>query len=389
MAESYLSRGVSPTKEDVKEAIKTQNRGLYPGAFCKIVPDIAGDENYCSVIHADGAGTKSILAYLYYKETGDAEIFKGIAQDSLVMNIDDMLCVGAVNNFIVSNTIGRNAHRIDKNILKAVIEGYDEVIQRLKKYNINIYMAGGETADIGDLTPTVIVDSTVFARIERSKVLTCDNIKEDDVIIALGSYGKSVYENSYNSGIGSNGFTLARHVLLSSYYKDNYPETYSTTIDKEKIYSGKYRLTDKISASNQTVGEALLSPTRTYLPVINEILDKKFNEVHAIIHCTGGGIMKSKNFGKGLVYIKDNLFDVPEIFKEIQSAGNIPDKEMFSVFNMGHRMELYCNENNADEIINVIKKYNIDAKVIGKVEKNDNPTQNKVVIKHNGNSYIY
>jgi phosphoribosylformylglycinamidine cyclo-ligase len=378
---------VSPTKEDVKEAIKNQSKGLYPGAFCKIIEDIADDGDYASIIHADGAGTKSILAYLCYKEFGNADVFKGIAQDSIVMNIDDMLCAGVVNNFAVSNTIGRNAHRTDKKVLKALIDGYDEFIKKMQAFDINIYMAGGETADVGDLVCTVIADSTIFARIRRSRILTCDNIQEGDVIIGLASYGKTIYENSYNSGIASNGFTLARHSLLSSYYKEKYPETYSSSINEEKVYSGKYRLEDKFE-NEYTLGEMILSPTRTYLPIINEILKEDFSSAHALIHCTGGGMSKSKNFGKGLVYTKDNLLEIPYIFKEIQTVGNIAMNEMFQVFNMGHRMELYCNENNADKIINIIKRFAIDAQVIGHVDKS-NSGQNSVIIKHDNNIYAY
>lgn len=386
-AEAYLSRGVSPTKDDVHAAIKKQDKGLYPGAFCKIIEDIAGDKNYCSIIHADGAGTKSVIAYLYYKETGDASVFKGISQDSLVMNVDDMICVGAVDNFVVSNTIGRNAHRIDKEVLKVLIEGYSSVIDELKKYGVNIYMAGGETADIGDLVSTVVVDSTVFSRLKREDVIDCDNIKPGDVIVGLASYGKAVYETEYNSGIASNGLTAARHILLSSEYK-KFKETYSPTIEDDKVFSGKYLLSDKLPDSDQTVGKAILSPTRTYLPVIKEILKKEKNSVHAFIHCTGGGLVKSRNFGKNVTYIKDDLFDVPPIFKAIQEAGNIPMSEMFQIFNMGHRMEVYCEKNNAEKIINISKQFGIDAKIVGKVERSED-AKNSVIIKHKGETFNY
>lgn len=386
-AESYLSRGVSPTKDDVHAAIKKQDKGLYPGAFCKIIEDIAGDKNYCSIIHADGAGTKAVIAYLYYKETGDASVFKGISQDSLIMNIDDMICVGAIDNFAVSNTIGRNAHRIDKEVLKVLIEGYSSVIDSLKKYGVNISMAGGETADIGDIVSTVVVDSTVFSRLKRADVLDCDNIKPEDVIVGLASYGKAVYENEYNSGIASNGLTAARHILLSSEYK-KYKESYSPTIDDDKVFSGTYMLSDRLPDSEQTIGQALLSPTRTYLPVIKKILEKEKNSVHAFIHCTGGGLVKSRNFGRNIIYIKDDLFEIPPIFKAIQAAGNIPMNEMFQIFNMGHRMEIYCEKEKAENIINISKQFGIDAKIVGKVESSK-AAKNEVIIEHKGETFTY
>ena len=386
-AEAYLSRGVSPTKDDVHAAVKNQDKGLYPGAFCKIIEDFAGDKNYASVIHADGAGTKSVIAYLYYKETGDVNAFKGIAQDSLVMNIDDMACVGAADNFMLSNTIGRNAHRIDKEVLRVLIEGYSSVIDGLKKYGINILMAGGETADIGDLVSTVVVDSTVFARIKRSDIIDCANIKPGDVIVGLASFGKAVYETEYNSGIASNGLTAARHIMLSGEYK-KFKETYSSTIEDNKVFSGKYMLSDNLPGSQQTVGQALLSPTRTYLPVIKEILAKEKDCVRAFIHCTGGGLVKSRNFGKNITYVKDNLFDIPPVFKAIQAAGNTPMQEMFQIFNMGHRMEVYCAKEKAEKIINISKQFGIDAKIIGRTEES-RETANKVIIKHGGETFVY
>lgn len=386
-AEAYLSRGVSPTKDDVHAAIKKQDKGLYPGAFCKITEDIAGDNEYCSIIHADGAGTKAVIAYLYYKETGDASVFKGISQDSLVMNIDDMICAGAVDNFVVSNTIGRNAHRISGEVLKVLIEGYSSVIDDLKKYGPNIFMAGGETADIGDIVSTVVVDSTVFSRLKRADVIDCDNIRPGDVIVGLASYGKASYEAEYNSGIASNGLTAARHILLSCEYK-KYKETYSSTIEDDKVFSGKYLLSDQLPGSGQTIGQALLSPTRTYLPVIKEILAKEKSSVHAFIHCTGGGLVKSRNFGKNLTYVKDDLFEIPPIFKAIQSAGNIPMREMFEIFNMGHRMEIYCEKEKAETLINISKKLGIEAKIIGKVEKSGEG-KNKVTVKYKDEIFNY
>ena len=388
-AKAYLSRGVSATKDDVHSAIKSQDKGLFPGAFCKIIKDIAGDDNFCSVVHADGAGTKSIIAYLYYKETGDAKVFRGIAQDSLVMNIDDMICVGVTDNFIISNTIGRNAHRINKDIIREVIEGYASVIEELEKFGVNIVMAGGETADVGDLVSTIIADSTAVARIAKDKVIDCDNIEPGDVIVGLASFGQASYEKSYNSGLASNGLTAARHSLLSSEYKEKYPETYSSTIKDEAVYSGIYKLTDKLPKSDQTVGEALLSPTRTYAPVIKELLEKEGKNIHALIHCTGGGMTKSIKFGKDIVYIKEDLFEVPPIFEAIRTVDNIQMHEMFQIFNMGHRMEVYCKEETAASVIETAKKFNIDAKVIGRTEKSREPGKNKVIIKYKGGTYEY
>ncbi len=386
-AESYLSRGVSPTKEDVHKAISNQPRGIFPGAFCMLVDDLYGDMDHCIAMHADGAGTKSSLAYIYYKETGDKNVFCNIAQDSIVMNIDDLLCVGAIDGFIVSNTIGRNAHRIDGAILKEIIEGYDKFRNTLKKYDISILMAGGETADLGDLVSTVIVDSTVYVRLLREKVVNCANICPDDVIVGLASFGKAIYENSCNSGIGSNGFTAARHLILSKYYAEKYPETFSNTIDFDKVYCGNYKMDDVLPGSSQTVGEALLSPTRTYAPIIRDILVKYSDSVHGIIHCTGGGQVKCKSFGDKLHYIKDHLFDSPAIFKLIKNESTISQKEMYQIFNMGHRMEIFCNSSVVGHLIDISKSYNVDAKVIGRVEKSFNG--NKVTIKHNGEIFDY
>jgi len=386
-SEAYLKRGVSPTKDDVHAAIAKQAKGLYPGAFCKIIEDIAGDNKWCSVLHADGAGTKSIIAYLYYKETGDASVFKGIAQDSLVMNIDDMLCVGVTDNFIISNTIGRNAHRIGKEILKEIIDGYGEVIDMLKSHGINAVMAGGETADIGDLVSTVVADSTVVARLPREKVINCDNISAGDVIVGLASFGQATYEKSFNSGMASNGLTAARHSLLSGEYK-KYKETYSSTIEDKLVYCGKYKLTDKLPGSTQTVGQAILSPTRTFLPVVKEILAEESASISALIHCTGGGAGKSKNFGKGVTYIKDNLFEPPAIFKAIQDSGNIPWKEMFQIFNMGARLEIYCKKDAVDRIIKISEKFKIPAQIIGRVEKSADG-KNKVFVSFNGETFEY
>ncbi len=388
MSEAYLSRGVSPTKDDVKKAVRNQGKGLFPGAFCKIIEDIAGDERYCMAMHADGAGTKSIVAYLYFKETGNYDYYKGIAQDSLVMNTDDLACIGAVNGFLVSNTIGRNAHRIDAMALSKIIEGYDETINTLAKYGIKVEMTGGETADVGDIVETVIVDSTVTVRFERSSVIDCSNIRPGNVIVGLASFGKAVYEDKYNSGIGSNGLTAARHLLLSGYYAEKYPECYSHTIEKSRVYCGPYRLEDKLPESSLTVGEALLSPTRTYLPVIARVLNKYREGIMGIIHCTGGGQVKCKNFGSNLHYIKDNLFEIPAIFRAIERAGNIKREEMYQVFNMGHRMEIYCDREVADGIIKAAGEFAIDAKIIGRVESCPEET-NRVTIVADGKTYVY
>lgn len=388
-AEAYLSRGVSPTKDDVHKAIANESKGLFPGAFCKIVEDIAGDEQYCTLMHADGAGTKSILAYIYYKETGDASVFRGISQDSLVMNIDDLLCVGAVENFFVSNTIGRNAHRIEGSILKELIEGYNGFARKLGEYGVNVVLTGGETADVGDIVSTIIADSTVFVRLERKKVIDCANIKAGDVIVGLASYGKATYEDSYNSGIGSNGLTAARHLVLAKEYASKYPETYSHTIEESKVFCGKYRMSDQLPGGCQTVGEALLSPTRTYAPVIREVLASHFASIHGIIHCTGGGQVKCRNFGYGLHYIKDQLFPVPPIFALIGQEADIKPAEMYQVFNMGHRMEIYCDGSSAADIIEISRKYGIEAKIVGRVEANGSSETNKVTISDGINEYTY
>ena len=384
---TYLARGVSPTKEDVQEAVKSHDAGLYPGAFCKIIEDSYADKNYCVAMHADGAGTKSILAYIHYKETGDSSLFKGIAQDSIVMNTDDLICTGFTNNFVLSNTIGRNAHRINGAILKDLIQGYKDFADTMQKYGVDILLAGGETADLGDLVPTIIVDSTIYARELREKIIDCSKIKPGCVIVGLASFGQAIYEQTYNSGIASNGFTAARHTLLSSKYMDKYPETYSSTMNKDQIYRGKFMMEDKADGMTQTVGEALLSPTRTYIPVIAEILNSGINSITGIIHSSGGGQVKCKNFGKNLHYIKDNLFEPPAIFKLIEKEGDMTPEEMYLVFNMGQRMEVYLAKEDADKVISISKKYGIDAQIIGRVEKNANG--NKVTIKRGNFVFEY
>ena len=388
-AESYLSRGVSPTKDDVKAAVKNQSKGVFPGAFCKLIEDIAGDPEYCTALHADGAGTKSSVAYLMYKETGNYDWFKGLAQDSLVMNTDDLACVGALNNLSLSNTIGRNAHLVDGKAIAKVIEGYDEMIAKLADLGIDIKMCGGETADVGDLVRTLIVDSTIVAREKRDNIINAANIKPGDIIVGLASFGQATYESSYNSGMSSNGLTAARHMLLSKYYFENYKESFSDTIGEDKAYCGKYRLTDKLPGSEQTVGEAILSPTRTFMPVIKAVLEKYRSGIDGIIHCTGGGQAKCRDFGNNVRYVKDNLFELPPLFKAIYESGEIPMKEMFQVFNCGHRIEFYCDsEETAAGIIEIASSFNIESRIVGHVEQS-NGNNNEVIIKYQGEEFVY
>ncbi len=389
MAESYLSRGVSPTKDDVKKAVANQDKGAFPGAFCKLIDDLAGDPDYCTAIHADGAGTKSSAAYIAYRETGDLKWFRNIAQDSLVMNTDDLACVGALKKLSISNTIGRNAHRVDGKCIAAVIEGYNAIVGKLQDMGFDITMCGGETADVGDLVRTLIVDSTLVTRIARKDVINAANIKPGHVIVGLASFGQATYEDSYNSGISSNGLTAARHMLLCKDYLKEYPESVSETIPEDKVYCGKFRMTDKLPGSEQTVAEALLSPTRTFLPVIRDVLDQYRNEISGIIHCTGGGQAKCRDFGKNLRIIKDNLFPFPPIFQAIYESGEIPMKEMYQVFNCGHRIEFYCNESVAEGIMAIAKKYNIESRVVGRVEALPEGSENQVVIRANGEEFIY
>ena len=388
-AESYLSRGVSPTKDDVKAAVKNQSKGVFPGAFCKLIEDIAGDPEYCTALHADGAGTKSSVAYLMFKETGNYDWFKGLAQDSLVMNTDDLACVGALNNLSLSNTIGRNAHLVDGKAIAKVIEGYDEMIAKLADLGIDIKMCGGETADVGDLVRTLIVDSTIVAREKRDNIINAANIKPGDIIVGLASFGQATYESSYNSGMSSNGLTAARHMLLSKYYFENYKESFSDTIGEDKAYCGKYRLTDKLPGSEQTVGEAILSPTRTFIPVIKAVLEKYRSGIDGIIHCTGGGQAKCRDFGNNVRYVKDNLFELPPLFKAIYESGEIPMKEMFQVFNCGHRIEFYCDsEEIAAGIMEIASSFNIESRIVGHVEQS-NGNNNEVIIKYQGEEFVY
>ena len=384
----YDSRGVSFDKKEVHEAIKNIDKGLFPLAFCKIIPDIiTGDDNYCLVMHADGAGTKSSLAYAYWKETGDLSVWKGISQDSLIMNIDDLICVGAINNIVVSSTIGRNKKLIPAEVIKTIIEGNEKVISKLNSFGINIKSSGGETADVGDLVKTIIVDSTVVCRLKKEEVIDNSNIKNGDVIVGLASFGKTTYEDEYNSGIGSNGLTSARHDVFDKYLKIKYPETYDNSLSDDLIYIGSKKLSDKIHGIDLDAGKLVLSPTRTYAPVVKEILSKiERKKIHGIIHCSGGAQTKVMNFVKNKHIIKDNLFETPPVFKLIQSESKTSWKEMYQVFNMGHRLEIYTDENSAQSIINISKSFNLDAKIIGRVEDSK---ENKLSISTNKGLFEY
>lgn len=369
----YELRGVSSKKEDVHKAIKNIDKGLYPKAFCKIVPDyLTKNEDYCLAMHADGAGTKSSLAYIYWRETGDLSIWKGIAQDSLVMNLDDLLCVGITDNILYSSTIGRNKEKITADVLSSIIEGTEELIDELKNHGININTTGGETADIGDIVKTIVVDSTVIGRIKRNQIINNINITEGNVIVGLASFGKSTYEKKYNSGIGSNGLTSARHDVFNSLLKNKYPESFDNSMRKELIYSGSKTIHDKVDQLNINIGELILSPTRTYAPVVKKILEKiPRDRINGMIHCTGGGQTKILHFIDKNHVIKDNLFDVPPVFNLIQDESGSNWKDMYQIFNMGHRLELYLNIDDAKEIIDISNSFNIDAKIIGKVKKSN------------------
>jgi phosphoribosylformylglycinamidine cyclo-ligase len=365
----YAKRGVSSAKEDVHAAIKNIDKGIFPKAFCKIVPDfLGGDAQYCNIMHADGAGTKSSLAYAYWKEAGDLSVWKGIAQDALVMNIDDLLCVGATDNILLSSTIGRNKRLIPAEVIAAIISGTEELVQQLSSYGVNIFTTGGETADVGDLVRTIIVDSTVTCRMKRSEVIDNANIQAGDVIVGLSSSGKATYEDVYNGGMGSNGLTSARHDVFHKALAKKYPETFDDGIDSDVIYSGSKSLTDSIDGLDVNAGQLVLSPTRTYAPVIKNILDKYRSSIHGMVHCSGGGQTKVLHFIDQLHIVKDQLFDIPPLFKLIQEESNTSWKEMYQVFNMGHRMELYVPATIADAIIEISKGFDIDAKVIGRVE---------------------
>jgi phosphoribosylformylglycinamidine cyclo-ligase len=369
MSEKYMQRGVSASKEDVHNAIKNIDKGIFPKAFCKIIPDIiGGDPEYCNIMHADGAGTKSSLAYMYWKETGDLSVWRGIAQDAIIMNVDDLLCVGATDNILLSSTIGRNKNLIPGEVIAAIINGTEEVLETLRQHGISIYSTGGETADVGDLVRTIIVDSTVTARMKREQVITNEKIEPGDVIVGLASFGQASYENQYNGGMGSNGLTSARHDVFHNEYANKYPESFDQAIPQELAYSGQLRLTEMIPGPNVSAGKLVLSPTRTYAPVIKKILEAHRANIHGLIHCSGGAQTKVLHFVDNCHVIKDQLFDIPPLFKVIQEQSHTDWKEMYKVFNMGHRMEIYLPEKLADEIIAISKSFNIDAKVIGRVE---------------------
>jgi phosphoribosylformylglycinamidine cyclo-ligase len=369
MQERYQQRGVSASKEDVHEAIKNVDKGLFPKAFCKIVPDsLTGSEDHCIVMHADGAGTKSALAYMYWKQTGDLSIWKGIAQDALIMNIDDLLCVGAVDNILLSSTIGRNKNKIPGSVISAIINGTEELLENLRAHGIGIQSTGGETADVGDLVRTIIVDSTVVCRMKKSQVIDNANIKEGDVIVGLASYGQASYESEYNGGMGSNGLTSARHDVFEKSLAEQYPESYDHEVPEELVYSGSKKLEDTIDGSPIDAGRLVLSPTRTYAPVIKKILEEMHKDIHGMVHCSGGAQTKILHFIDDLHIIKDNLFPTPPLFELIQNESNTDWKEMYKVFNMGHRMEIYLPAKFAERIIEISKSFNIDAKIVGRVE---------------------
>ena len=389
ISEKYIQRGVSASKEDVHNAIKNLDKGLFPKAFCKIVPDfLTGCDDHCIVMHADGAGTKSSLAYMYWKETGDLSVWKGIAQDALIMNIDDLICVGATENIMLSSTIGRNKNKISGDIISAIINGTQELVDDLKRFDIKIHMTGGETADVGDLVRTIIVDSTVLARIKKEEVIDNSKICNGNVIAGLASYGKSSYETNYNSGMGSNGLTSARHDIFSKVLAEKYPESYDTDIPNELVYSGTKKLTEKLTEMNIDAGKLVLSPTRTYAPVIKKIISSIGNKnINGIIHCSGGAQTKILHFiNDNLHVIKDNMFDIPFLFRLIQQESNTDWAEMYKVFNCGHRMELYVEPQFADEIIKISNSFNIEAKIIGKVVSSD---EKKLTVKSEFGEFNY
>jgi phosphoribosylformylglycinamidine cyclo-ligase len=384
-SDRYSQRGVSSSKEDVHQAISTLDKGLFPKAFCKITPDLlSGDSSYCSVMHADGAGTKSSLAYIYWRETGDLSVWRGIAQDAVIMNVDDLLCVGATGNVMLSSTIGRNKKLIPGEVITAIIQGTEEVLHMLRQYNFGITSTGGETADVGDLVRTIIVDSTVIARMRRAEVISTDRIVGGDVIVGLSSSGKATYEDVYNGGIGSNGLTSARHELFDKAYANQYPESFDPTLPPDLSYAGHFRLTDTIPGLDINVGKLLLSPTRTYAPIIVQVIQELRPKIHGIIHCSGGAQTKVMHFIDNLHIIKDNLFEVPPLFKLLQERTSL--SEMYKVFNMGHRMEIYIPEEFAFRIIAISKSFGVDARIIGRVEASD---KKKLTIRVDGQELVY
>ncbi|RIA09004.1 phosphoribosylformylglycinamidine cyclo-ligase [Flavobacteriaceae bacterium MAR_2010_72] len=388
ISKRYAQRGVSASKEDVHNAIKHIDKGLFPKAFCKIVPDyLTHDDEYCLIMHADGAGTKSSLAYMYWKETGDVSVWKGIAQDALIMNIDDLLCVGATDHILLSSTIGRNKNLIPGEVISAIINGTEELISELEKFGVTIHSTGGETADVGDLVRTIIVDSTVTARMKRSDVIDNANIKPGDVIVGLASFGQATYERAYNGGMGSNGLTSARHDVFHNYLAEKFPESFDAAVPKDLVYSGQVKLTDTVENSPIDAGKLVLSPTRTYAPIIKQILSK-FNKesIHGMVHCSGGAQTKILHFIDDLHIIKDNLFPIPPLFKLIQEQSKTDWKEMYQVFNCGHRMELYVSPEIAEDIINISKSFNVDAQLIGRVEAS---TSKKLTISSEFGEFTY
>lgn len=388
VSKRYAQRGVSAGKEDVHNAIKNVDKGLFPKAFCKIVPDyLTGSNEHCLIMHADGAGTKSSLAYMYWKETGDLSVWKGIAQDALIMNIDDLLCVGAIDNIMLSSTIGRNKNKIPGEVISAIINGTEELIAELKEFGVEIHSTGGETADVGDLVRTIIVDSTVTARMNKAEVIDNANIKPGNVIVGLSSAGQASYEKEYNGGMGSNGLTSARHDVFSKILAEKYPESFDNDIPEDLIYSGTKSLTDKVENSPLDAGKLVLSPTRTYAPIIKKILSKFRNkEINGMVHCSGGAQTKILHFIDNLHIVKDNMFDVPPLFKLIQQESKTDWKEMYQVFNMGHRMELYVNPEIADEVIAISKSFNVDAQIVGRVEASE---EKKLTIKSEFGEFQY
>jgi phosphoribosylformylglycinamidine cyclo-ligase len=383
----YQARGVSAGKEDVHNAIKKLDKGLFPKAFCKIIPDyLTGDESHCVVMHADGAGTKSSLAYMYWKKTGDLSVWKGIAQDALIMNIDDLLCVGATGPILLSSTIGRNKNLIPGEVISAIINETEEILEELRSYGIEIHSTGGETADVGDLVRTIIVDSTVVCRMKRSDVISNHTIQPGDVIVGLASFGKATYESEYNGGMGSNGLTSARHDVFSKELALEFPDSFDPNVPSEYIYSGSKELLDKIDGSPIDAGKLVLSPTRTYAPIIKQILDKHRSEIHGMVHCSGGAQTKVLHFVDNVHVIKDNLFPTPPLFDLIQKESNTDWKEMYKVFNMGHRMELYVKPDIAESIISISKSFDVDARIVGRVESS---TDAKVTIKSDKGNFEY
>jgi len=383
----YNLRGVSAGKEDVHNAIKKVDKGLFPQAFCKIVPDtLTGDDAYCIVMHADGAGTKSSLAYMYWKETGDLSVWKGIAQDALIMNIDDLLCVGATDNILLSSTIGRNKNLVPGEVISAIINGTEELLAELRNQGIGIQSTGGETADVGDLVRTLIVDSTVVCRMKREEVISNHTIQPGDVIVGLSSFGQASYESSYNGGMGSNGLTSARHDVFSHELAAKYPESFDAAVPEDLVYSGSYKLTDSVKDSPTNAGQLVLSPTRTYAPIIKKILDNHRSEIHGMVHCSGGAQTKVLHFVENVHIIKDILFELPPLFKTIQEESKTEWKEMYKVFNMGHRMELYVAPELAEAIIEISKSFNVDAKIVGRVEAHDGK---KLTIQSEFGEFVY